>query len=102
MQLTPSSNAGSAQSVTLFMDQSNVPRDMPPAAAAGLFSTQNGVAGLQTTTSSSVQQPGTLFQSAVNGTLNQPGQAPQSGLLFFELRNGKNSGYTHKKMSFSV
>lgn len=84
MQLTPSSNGGSGQSVTLFMAQSNVSQELPQAA---LFATQNGVAGLQTTTSSPVQQPGVLFQSAVNGTLNQPGQTQQPGLFLFDLQN---------------
>uniref|UniRef100_A0AAY4BCR1 Nuclear factor of activated T-cells 5 n=1 Tax=Denticeps clupeoides TaxID=299321 RepID=A0AAY4BCR1_9TELE len=92
MQLTPSSTGGPEQSVSLFMAQQSVSslqsslatQELPQTA---LFATQNGVTGLQTTTSSPVQQPGSLFQSTVSGTLNQPTQAQQSGLFLFEIQN---------------
>nr|XP_046201979.1 nuclear factor of activated T-cells 5-like isoform X2 [Oncorhynchus gorbuscha] len=92
MQLITSSNNGPEQPVSLFMPQSNMSalqgcmaaRELPQ---TGIFSTQNGVAGLQTTTSSPVQQPGSLFQTAVSGSLNQPSEAQQPGLFLFGIQN---------------
>uniref|UniRef100_A0A8C7UXN1 Nuclear factor of activated T-cells 5 n=1 Tax=Oncorhynchus mykiss TaxID=8022 RepID=A0A8C7UXN1_ONCMY len=92
MQLITSSNNGPEQPVSLFMPQSNISalqrcmaaRELPQ---TGIFSTQNGVAGLQTTTSSPVQQPGSLFQTAVSGSLNQPSEAQQPGLFLFGIQN---------------
>uniref|UniRef100_A0A4W5MJ21 Nuclear factor of activated T-cells 5 n=1 Tax=Hucho hucho TaxID=62062 RepID=A0A4W5MJ21_9TELE len=92
MQLITSSNNGPEQPVSLFMPQSNMAALQGCMAAqelpqTGIFSTQNGVAGLQTTTSSPVQQPGSLFQTAVSGTLNQASQAQQPGLFLFGIQN---------------
>ncbi|XP_071236821.1 nuclear factor of activated T-cells 5-like isoform X1 [Salvelinus alpinus] len=92
MQLITSSNNGPEQPVSLFMPQSNMAALQGCMAAqelpqTGIFSTQNGVAGLQTTTSSPVQQPGSLFQTAVSGTLNQPSEAQQPGLFLFGIQN---------------
>ncbi|KAK1891510.1 Nuclear factor of activated T-cells 5 [Dissostichus eleginoides] len=57
-------------------------------AQSAMFASQNGVANLQTTTSSPVQQPGTLFQSAVGGSINQPSQPQQQpGLFLFGIQN---------------
>uniref|UniRef100_A0AAZ3S4Q0 Nuclear factor of activated T-cells 5 n=1 Tax=Oncorhynchus tshawytscha TaxID=74940 RepID=A0AAZ3S4Q0_ONCTS len=92
MQLITNSNNGPEQPVSLFMPQSNMSalqacmaaRELPQ---TGIFSTQNGVAGLQTTTSSPVQQPGSLFQTAVSGSLNQPSEAQQPGLFLFGIQN---------------
>ncbi|CDQ62373.1 unnamed protein product [Oncorhynchus mykiss] len=92
MQLITSSNNGPEQPVSLFMPQSNISALQGCMAAqelpqTGIFSTQNGVAGLQTTTSSPVQQPGSLFQTAVSGSLNQPSEAQQPGLFLFGIQN---------------
>uniref|UniRef100_A0A674F088 Nuclear factor of activated T-cells 5 n=1 Tax=Salmo trutta TaxID=8032 RepID=A0A674F088_SALTR len=92
MQLVTSSNNGPEQPVSLFMPQSNMAAMQGCMAAqelpqTGIFSTQNGVAGLQTTTSSPVQQPGSLFQTAVSGSLNQPSEAQQPGLFLFGIQN---------------
>ncbi|XP_071766115.2 nuclear factor of activated T-cells 5 isoform X2 [Centroberyx gerrardi] len=92
MQLGRSSNSGQEQPVGLFMPQSNMAslqggmaaQELPQTA---IFATQNGVAGLQTTTSSPVQQPGTLFQTAVSGTISQPSQPQQPGLFLFGIQN---------------
>ena len=76
MQVGPASE----QPVALFMPQ------------AAIFAAQNGLAGLQTSCSSPVQQqPGSLFQTAVSGTLTQPGQAQQTGLFLFGIQKGEHS-----------
>ncbi|KAI4875930.1 hypothetical protein NFI96_034517 [Prochilodus magdalenae] len=85
MQLAPSSGAGSQPSVNIFMAQPNMPRSI--ASQEALFAPQNGVAGLQTTTSSPVQQPGSLFQTTVSGSLSQPSQNQQPNLFLFEIHN---------------
>ncbi|KAG5849268.1 hypothetical protein ANANG_G00108130 [Anguilla anguilla] len=73
MQVGPSSGPASEQ---LFMSQT------------AMFAAQNGVAGLQTSSSSPVQQqPGSLFQTAVGGTLSQPGQTEQTSLFLFGIQN---------------
>ncbi|TRY85808.1 hypothetical protein DNTS_011856 [Danionella cerebrum] len=60
------------------------------ASAAVIFSGQGGVAGLQSNTSSTPQQPQPqLFQTAIGGTLSQHGQAGQAGLFLFEIPNGE-------------
>ncbi|XP_055777126.1 nuclear factor of activated T-cells 5-like isoform X2 [Salvelinus fontinalis] len=92
MQLITSSNNGPEQPVSLFMPQSNMAALQGCMAAqvlpqTGIFSTQNGVAGLQTTTSSPVQQPGSLFHTAVSGSLNQPSETQQPGLFLFGIQN---------------
>lgn len=93
MQLAPSSGTGSQPSVNLFIAQPDMPR-MPHASQHAtqevLFAAQSSVAGLQTTTSSPVQQPGSLFQTTVNGSLSQPNQNQQSNLFLYELQNGKH------------
>ncbi|XP_066503215.1 nuclear factor of activated T-cells 5 isoform X2 [Hoplias malabaricus] len=85
MQLASSSGTGSQPSVNLFMAQPNMPRSMTTQEA--LFAPQNGVAGLQTTTSSPVQQPGSLFQTTVSGSLNQPNQNQQPNIFLFDIHN---------------
>lgn len=93
MQLAPSSGTGSQPSVNLFIAQPDVPR-MPRvsqhASQEVLFAAQGSVAGLQTTTSSPVQQPGSLFQTTVNGSLSQPNQNQPPNLFLYELQNGKH------------
>lgn len=94
MQLGSSSNTQQEQPVGLFLPQSNMASLQGGLAAQELtqshmFASQNGVANLQTTTSSPVQQPGTLFQSAVSASLNQPSQPQQSGLFLFGIQNGE-------------
>ncbi|CAG5856032.1 unnamed protein product [Menidia menidia] len=92
MQLGGSANNQQEQPVGLFMSQSN----MTPLqgglatqelAQSAMFASQNGVATLQTTTSSPVQQPGPLFQNGVNGSINQPNQPQQPGLFIFGIEN---------------
>lgn len=77
----------------LFMPQSNMSSLQgglaQELAQSAMFGPQNSVANLQTTTSSSVQRPGTMFQTAVSGSLNPPSQPQQPGLFLFGLQNGK-------------
>ncbi|XP_029312464.1 LOW QUALITY PROTEIN: nuclear factor of activated T-cells 5 [Cottoperca gobio] len=92
MQLGSSSNTRREQPVGLFMPQSNMASLQGGLAAqelaqSAMFASQNGVANLQTTTSSPVQQPGTLFQTAVSGSINQPSQPQQPGLFLFGIQN---------------
>ncbi|KAM7406119.1 hypothetical protein PAMP_000518 [Pampus punctatissimus] len=92
MQLGGNSNNRQEQPVGLFMPQSNMASLQGGLAAqeltqSAMFASQNGVANLQTTTSSPVQQPGTLFQSAVSRTINQPSQPQQPGLFLFGIQN---------------
>ncbi|XP_060796813.1 nuclear factor of activated T-cells 5 isoform X2 [Neoarius graeffei] len=90
MQLAQSSGTGSQPSVNLFIAQSDMPR-MPHASQHApqevLFAAQSNVAGLQTTTSSPVQQPGSLFQTTVNGSLSQPNQNQRPNLFLYEIQN---------------
>ncbi|XP_060729314.1 nuclear factor of activated T-cells 5 isoform X2 [Tachysurus vachellii] len=90
MQLAPSSATGSQPSVNLFIAQSDMPR-MPHASQRAsqevLFAAPSSVSGLQTTTSSPVQQPGSLFQTTVNGSLSQPNQNQQPNLFLYEIQN---------------
>lgn len=92
MQLGSSSNSRQEQPVGLFMPQSNMASLQGGLAAqelaqSAMFASQNGVANLQTTTSSPVQQPGTLFQTTVSGSINQPSQPQQPGLFLFGIQN---------------
>lgn len=94
MQLGSSSNNQQEPPVGLFMPQSNMSSLQGGLAAQELaqshmFASQNGVASLQTTTSSPVQQPGSLFQTAVSGSISQPSQPQQSGLFLFGIQNGE-------------
>ncbi|KAK5873981.1 hypothetical protein PBY51_018972 [Eleginops maclovinus] len=92
MQLGNSSNSRQEQPVGLFMPQSSMASLQGGLAAqelaqSAMFASQNGVANLQTTTSSPVQQPGTLFQTAVGGSINQPSQPQQPNLFLFGIQN---------------
>ncbi|KAM4592887.1 nuclear factor of activated T-cells 5 isoform 2-T2 [Odontesthes bonariensis] len=92
MQLGGTTNNRQEQPVGLFMPQSNMASLQGGLAAqelaqSAMFASQNGVANLQTTTSSPVQQSGTLFQNAVNGNINQPNQPQQPGLFIFGMQN---------------
>lgn len=93
MQLAPSSGTGPQPSVNLFIAQADMPR-MPHASQHAsqevLYAPQSNVPGLQTTTSSPVQQPGSLFQTTVNGSLSQPNQNQQPNIFLYELQNGKH------------
>ncbi|TTK78902.1 Nuclear factor of activated T-cells 5 [Bagarius yarrelli] len=90
MQIAPRAGTGSHPSVNLFIAQSDMPR-MPHASQHAsqevLFAAQSSVAGLQTTTSSPVQQPGSLFQTTVNGSLSQANQNQQQNLFLYEMQN---------------
>lgn len=90
MQLGPSSGNQQESPVGLFMPQSNMTslqEELAVQAQASLFTTQNSVASLQTTTSSPVQQPGTLFQNAVSGNISQANPTRQSELFLFGIQN---------------
>ncbi|XP_047436044.1 nuclear factor of activated T-cells 5 isoform X2 [Mugil cephalus] len=92
MQLGGGTNNQPEQPVALFMPQSNMASLQGGLAAqelaqSAMFASQNGVTNLQTTTSSPVQQPGTLFQTAVSGSINQPSQPQQPGLFLFGIQN---------------
>lgn len=94
MQVGSGSNSRQEQPVGLFMSQSNMASLQgglsQELAQSHLFNTQNGVTNLQTTTSSPVQQPGPLFQTAVSGSMSQPTQPQQSGGLFlFGIQDGE-------------
>ena len=94
MQLGGTTNNLQEQPVGLFMPQSNMASLQGGLAAqelaqSAMFASQNGVANLQTTTSSPVQQSGTLFQNAVSGNISQPNQPQQPGLFIFGMQNGK-------------
>ncbi|XP_061526666.1 nuclear factor of activated T-cells 5 isoform X2 [Phycodurus eques] len=91
MQLGNTTNNGQERSVGLFMPppnmaslQSGLSQELTQST---MFGSPNGVANLQTTTSSPVQQPGTLFQSAVGGTISQPSQPQQPELFLFGIQN---------------
>nr|XP_057945200.1 nuclear factor of activated T-cells 5 isoform X2 [Doryrhamphus excisus] len=92
MQLGPTISNRQEQSVGLFMAQPNMTSlqgglVVQELTQSGMYGSQNGVANLQTTTSSPVQQPGTLFQSTVSGTINQPSQPTQPELFLFGIPN---------------
>lgn len=92
MQLAPGSGTGSQAPVNLFLAQPDMPR-MPCASQHAsqevLFAAQSSVTRLQTTTSSPVQQPGSLFQTTVNGSLSQSNQNQRPNLFLYEIQNGK-------------
>ncbi|MCJ8736011.1 hypothetical protein PDJAM_G00254080 [Pangasius djambal] len=103
MQVVPSaSNCASVPStdqgtVNIFLPQAAISalqsgvgtQELPQTATAtAIFSGQGGVAigGLQSSTATSSQQnPDSIFQTALGGTLNQPGQPGQTGLFIFEI-----------------
>lgn len=91
MQLGSGSNSRQEQPVGLFMPQSNMASLQggltQELTQSHLFASQNGVTNLQTTTSSPVQQPGPLFQTAVSGNISQPSQPQQSGLFLFGIQD---------------
>ncbi|XP_054626938.1 nuclear factor of activated T-cells 5 isoform X2 [Dunckerocampus dactyliophorus] len=92
MQLGTTISNRQEQSVGLFMPQPNMTslQDelvVQELAQSAMFGSQNGVANLQTTTSSPVQQPGTLFQSTVSGSVSQPSQPQQPELFLFGIPN---------------
>lgn len=109
MQVVPSaSNCASVPSteqgtVNIFLPQASISalqsgvgtQELPQTATAtAIFSGQGGVAigGLQSSTATSSQQtPDSLFQTALGGTLNQPGQPGQTGLFIFEIPTGKST-----------
>ncbi|XP_056595704.1 nuclear factor of activated T-cells 5a isoform X2 [Triplophysa dalaica] len=84
-------------SVNIFLPQSAISalqggvgvQDMPQTGTATtIFRGQSGVAvgSLQNTTPNSTPQPpNQLFQTAIGGTLSQPGQPGQAGLFLFEI-----------------
>ncbi|XP_061669956.1 nuclear factor of activated T-cells 5 [Syngnathoides biaculeatus] len=91
MQLGSTTSNGQERSVGLYMPtpnmaslQSGLSQEL---AQSTMFGSPNGVANLQTTTSSPVQQPGSLFQSAVGGTISQPSQPQQPELFLFGIQN---------------
>ncbi|XP_034046413.1 nuclear factor of activated T-cells 5 isoform X2 [Thalassophryne amazonica] len=92
MQLGSNSNSHQEQHVGLFMPQANMASLQGGLGAQELtqptmFATQNSISSLQTTSSSPVQQPGTLFQSAVSGTMSQPSQPQQPALFLFGIQD---------------
>ncbi|KAM9825706.1 nuclear factor of activated T-cells 5 isoform X1 [Syngnathus typhle] len=91
MQLGNATNNGQEQSVGIFMPPPNMASLQgglsQELAQSAMFASPNGVANLQTTTSSPVQQPGTLFQSAVGGTIRQPNQPQQPDVFIFGIHN---------------
>lgn len=92
MQLGSSSNS-QEQPVGLFMPQSSIASLQgglaQELAQSAMFASQNGMASLQTTTSSPVQQPGALFQTTVSGAIGQSSQPQQPDLFIFGMQNGK-------------
>ncbi|KAA0724157.1 Nuclear factor of activated T-cells 5 [Triplophysa tibetana] len=103
MQVVPSATSVTPvsptdqSSVNIFLPQSAISalqggvgiQDLPQTGtAATIFSGQSGVAvgSLQNTTPNSTPQPpNQLFQTAIGGTLSQPGQPGQAGLFLFEI-----------------
>ncbi|TSK13377.1 Nuclear factor of activated T-cells 5 [Bagarius yarrelli] len=89
----PSTDQGT---VNIFLPQAAISalhsvgtQELPQTApATAIFSGPGGVAvgGLPGSTATSTQQaPDSLFQTALGGTLNQPGQPGQTGLFIFEI-----------------
>ncbi|XP_068171988.1 nuclear factor of activated T-cells 5 isoform X2 [Antennarius striatus] len=92
MQLARDSINHQEQPVGLFMSQSNMGTLQGGLAAqeltqSAIFATQTSVTTLQTTTSSPVQRPGTVFQTTVSGSINQSSQPQQPGLFLFGMQN---------------
>uniref|UniRef100_A0A8C5HBU8 Nuclear factor of activated T-cells 5 n=1 Tax=Gouania willdenowi TaxID=441366 RepID=A0A8C5HBU8_GOUWI len=92
MQLGSGTSNRQEQPVGLFMPQSNMASLQGGLAARELsqtpmFASQNGVANLQTTSSSPDQQPQSLFQTAVSGSINAPSQPQQPGLFMYGMQN---------------
>lgn len=91
MQLGNTQGTQQESPVALFMPPSNMTslqQDLAQELAqSSLFSAQNSVVNLQTTTSSPVQQPGALFQTAVSSNISQPNQSQQPGLFMFGMQN---------------
>lgn len=87
MQLGNTQETRQESSVSLFMPPSNMTSLQQELAQSSLFTAQNSVANLQTTTSSPVQQPGALFQTAVSSNINQQNQTQQPGLYMFGMQN---------------
>ncbi|XP_054588106.2 nuclear factor of activated T-cells 5 isoform X5 [Nothobranchius furzeri] len=92
MMLVSGANNGQEESVGLFIPQSNMASLQGELAAqelaqSAMFASQNSVANLQTTTTSPVQQPRSLFQHTVNGNISQPSQPRQPGLFLFGIQN---------------
>uniref|UniRef100_A0AAV2LP06 Nuclear factor of activated T-cells 5 n=1 Tax=Knipowitschia caucasica TaxID=637954 RepID=A0AAV2LP06_KNICA len=91
MQLGNATASERESSVGLFMPSSNLAslqQDLSQELAqSSLFTTQNSVPSLQTTTNSPVQQPGPLFQSAVSSNISQPNQTQQPGLYMYGIQN---------------
>ncbi|KAK7116983.1 hypothetical protein R3I94_022499 [Phoxinus phoxinus] len=85
----PSVNSFLPQSAILALQGGVSSQDLPPTAAAStIFSGASGVAvsGLQNSSPTTPQQPPSqLFQTAIGGTLSQPGQPGQAGLFLFEI-----------------
>ncbi|KPP75144.1 nuclear factor of activated T-cells 5-like, partial [Scleropages formosus] len=87
MQLVSASGSGAEQPITIFMPQATMTalqggvgsQELPQ---ASIFATQNG--SLQTTSSSPVQQPGSLFQTAVSSAISQE---QQPGMFLFSIQN---------------
>ncbi|XP_067293159.1 nuclear factor of activated T-cells 5a isoform X2 [Pseudorasbora parva] len=81
----PSVNNFLPQSAILALQGGVSSQDLPPnAAAATIFSGQGS--GLQSSTPATPQPPPSqLFQTAIGGTLSQPGQPGQAGLFLFEI-----------------
>ncbi|GAA6091456.1 nuclear factor of activated T-cells 5a isoform X1 [Tachysurus ichikawai] len=90
----PSTDQGT---VNIFLPQAAISalqsgvgtQELPQTATAtAIFSGQGGVAigGLQSSSATSSQPaPESLFQTALGGTLDQPGQPGQAGLFIFEI-----------------
>ncbi|XP_072320702.1 nuclear factor of activated T-cells 5 [Eucyclogobius newberryi] len=91
MQLGNTAGSQPESSVSLFMPPSSMAslqQDLAQELAqSSLFTAQNSVPALQTTTNSPVQQPRALFQTAGNRNISQPNQAQQPGLFMFGIQN---------------
>lgn len=102
MQLDSGSSNRQEQPVGLFMAQPSMASLQGGLAAqdlaqSAMFAPQNGVTSLQTTTSSPIQQPGTLYQTTVSGSISQPSQPQRPGLFVFGIQSGKNLiKYVHR------
>uniref|UniRef100_W5M8Q2 Nuclear factor of activated T-cells 5 n=1 Tax=Lepisosteus oculatus TaxID=7918 RepID=W5M8Q2_LEPOC len=90
MQIVQGSSSTSEQPVAIFMPQASISAlqgsiGSQEISQTSIFTSQNT---LQTTSSSPVQQPGSLFQTSVSGTISQPGQTQQpAGLFLFGIQN---------------
>lgn len=93
MQLGSNPSNQHEQPAGLFIPPSNMaPMQgglaVPELPQSAMFASQNGVANLPTSTSSPVQQPGSLFQHTVTGSMSQPSQPQQPGLFIFGMQTG--------------